>query len=388
MRVLYDHQVFEMQNFGGISRYFVELFSEATKYEPEIALRYSNNLHLRDHHGLQYRVRPIPDLARGFLWGMEFRGKGRLYALMQRALRRHLPEAANAENSLETLGRGDFDLFHPTYYDPYFLGSLGRRPFVLTVYDMIHEIFPEYFRLTDATSSRKRTLCRRAARIIAISHSTKNDLIEIFGIEPDKIDVVYLASSLAGSLGSVHVEEPLPDRYILFTGSRWGYKNFPFLVRNISEILLSQISLNLVCTGDPFDEQEKEFFEALSIGHLVHHRATISDSELARLYRGAEMFVFPSLYEGFGVPTLEAFACRCPVLLSDIPVMREIAGDAALYFNPKNSSELRTAVKRVLEDEALRRTLVDRGLKVISKYSWGKTRLETAEVYRRALGRG
>jgi glycosyltransferase involved in cell wall biosynthesis len=385
LRVLYDHQVFEEQNFGGISRYFMELFSGNSGFEAEIAVKFSDNLHLLSHPSFRDRIQPFQADVGDFLWGFSFRGKNRLYDLTAQILRRPKPGATNLENSLTSLTSGHHDVFHPTYFDPYFLESLGNQPFVLTVYDMIHEVFPEHIPLTDSTSPRKRILCERATRIVAISHSTKKDLIEHFRIDPEKIDVVYLANSLKGADPANPVGNPPSDRYILFTGNRGGYKNFFFFAQVIADILVQNGSLKLVCTGHPFTAEEKSFFEERSIAHLVEHRA-VSDTELASLYAGAEMFVFPSLYEGFGMPTLEAFACGCPALLSDTPAMKEVADNAAIFFHPKSVSELRAAIYKVLEDDDLKRTLVDRGLQRVSGFSWQKTGLETAEVYRRVLG--
>jgi len=384
LRVLYDHQVFEEQNFGGISRYFMELFSSNSGFEAEIAVKFSDNIHLLSRPSFRDRIQPFQSDLEGFLWGLKFRGKNRLYDLTAQILRRTKPGATNLENSLSSLTSGHYDVFHPTYFNPYFLESLRDRPFVVTIYDMIHEVFPEYFPLTDSTSARKRFLCEKATRIVAISHSTKKDLIEHFRINPEKIDVVYLASSLLGADLANPVTNPPSDRYILFTGNRWGYKNFFFFVRVIADILIEERSLKLVCTGPSLKPEERSYFEQLAIADRVVHR-TASDAELAALYAHAEMFVFPSLYEGFGIPTLEAFAAGCPVVLSDTPAMREVAGNAALFFHPKRAAELRSAVCRVLSDDALKKTLVERGHQRQVLFSWKKTALETAEVYRRAL---
>ncbi len=290
----------------------------------------------------------------------------------------------NRENSLTSLTSGHYDVFHPTYYDPYFLEALGNRPFVLTVHDFIHEYFPENFSPDDSTAFRKQLLCKRATRIISVSNTTKNDLVEILGIDPKKIDVVYHGSSImSGSFPeTAPVESPM--RYILYMGNREGYKNFSFFVSAIADILIENRSLKLVCTGPVLKPEERSFFKQLAIADRVVH-CTASDAVLAALYARAEMFVFPSLYEGFGMPILEAFACGCPVVLNDTPAMREVAGNAALFFNPKRPSQLRSAVCKVLSDDALKKTLVERGHQRGALFSWKKTALETAQVYRRAL---
>jgi len=384
MRVLYDHQIFQEQDFGGVSRYFTELYSNCSAFDAEIAVVRSDNRHLFSLPEMKNRVRPYQGEIDDCFWGLKFRGKRRLYDAIMKITRRPTPVTTNLQHSVDRIRSSQYDLFHPTYYDPYFLEALGNRPFVITVPDLIHEHFPEDFSPEDSTAFRKQLLCKRATRIISISNTTKNDLVEFLGIDPKKIDVVYLASSIMpGSYPESALVE-LPTRYILFTGSRDGYKNFFFFVRAIADILHENRSLRLVCTGPSFKPEERSFFDQLAIADRIVHR-TASDAELAALYARAEMFVYPSLYEGFGMPTLEAFACGCPVVLSDTPAMREVAGNAAIFFHPRNAAELRSAVCRVLSDDALKKTLVERGHQRQVLFSWKKTALETAEVYRRAL---
>lgn len=384
MRVLYDHQIFQGQDFGGVSRYFTELYSNDSAFDAEIAVVRSDNRHLLSLPEMRNRVRPYHGEFDSFLWGLKFRGKRRLYDAIKKITRQPTPATKNVQHSVDRIQSSQHDLLHPTYYDPYFLEALGSRPFVLTVHDLIHEYFPEDFPLEDSTASRKRLLCRRATRIISVSNTTRNDLVDCLGIDPEKIDVVYHASSIrpGGAPETAPIDPEM--KYILFTGTRERYKNFFFFVKVLAEILVENQSLKLVCTGPSLQPEERSFFDELAIADRVVHR-TASDAELASLYAHAEMFVFPSLYEGFGMPTLEAFACGCPVVLSDTPTMREVAGNAAIFFHPKRASELRTAVRRVLSDNALRKSLVERGHQREALFSWKKAALETAEVYRRAL---
>ncbi len=385
MRVLYDHQIFQEQSFGGVSRYFMELYSAGSDFEPEIAVRHSDNRHLLAHPELAGMVRPFRDNMGDFLPQLDFRGKGRLYDLLCRISRRPRPAAANREHSLRVISAGRFDVFHPTYFDPYFLEAIGSRPFVVTVFDMIHEIFPEHLSLADPASQWKRLLCDKASRIIAISHATKADLIEHFRVDPGKIDVVHLASSLKGIGEAAPPRLPDERRFLLYTGSRSGYKNFFFFAGVVAEIFVRFNDLRLVCTGEPLSALERSYLERLSIAHLVE-AGPVSDDELARLYAGAEMLIIPSLYEGFGMPILEACACGCPLVLSDTPAMREIAGDAALYFKPKSAPELGAAIERILGDDDLRAAMTRGGAHRARDFSWSATAQGTAEVYRRALG--
>jgi len=387
MRVLYDHQIFQEQEFGGISRYFAELYSNRSMFEAEIAVVRSDNRHLFSLPEMQNHVRPYKGEIDDWFWGLKFRGKKRLYDFIRTIALQPTTESVNRQHSIDRIQSSQHDVFHPTYYDPYFFESLGDRPFVLTVHDLIHEFFPGDFLPEDSTAIQKKNLCRKAARIIAVSNTTKNDLVERFGVDPNKIDVVYHGISINPANAAVADPGWLPNRYLLFTGGRTGYKNFTFFVRAVAGILREDAQLQLVCTGHPFTAEERSLFRELAIADRAFHCAA-SDRQLATLYSNAEALVFPTLYEGFGMPILEAFACGCTVVLSDTPATREIAEDAALLFNPTRASELADAVSKVLGNDVLKNTLVERGRQRASSFSWKTATSETAEVYRRALDGG
>ena len=259
MRVLYDHQIFELQNYGGISRYFFELLRSKVGIQAELALIRSSNVHLNRYERWCQCFQGREDTFERLLAGFEFRGKGSLHRLLRRTGVVVDPSRLNRRHTLERIEKGAFDVFHPTYYDPYFIEAVGTKPFVLTVHDMIHEIFPEYFFADDRTSVHKRLLCERAARIIAVSNTTKQDLIRLFGVEETKIDVIYHASFLSPSTLSSENTLPTPEKFILFTGNRLFYKNFKFFLRAISDILQEDGDLCVICTGDPFSIDELEY---------------------------------------------------------------------------------------------------------------------------------
>ncbi len=292
------------------------------------------------------------------------------------------PSRMNLRNSLEQHRRGSFDVFHPTYFDPYFLESVGRKPFVVTVFDMIHEIFPEYFFDGDRTSVHKRLLCERAARIITISNTTKADLIRSFwrSREQDRRDSpCEFLSFVSHRTGVV---DPFPRKYILFTGNRLFYKNFRFFLQSITDVLQEDRELVVICTGPTFSADELDYFDALGVrDRLIHVPA--DDEQLGELYRWAEMFVFPSLYEGFGMPLLEAFSCRCPVVASDTAIFREIGGDAVTFFQPKDPVSISNAIRTLLEDRRLRDEMADRGYERNRGFSWQRTTEQTRQTYER-----
>ena len=366
MKILYDYQIFMTQKYGGISRYFYELTNEfdyMEDIETVTPILFSNNHYVSDKRLIKHLK---------FFPNKDFRGKQRLMSPF------------NMLVSVSYLKKQNFDIFHPTYYDPYFLKYIGSKPFVLTVYDMIHEKFSELFPEQDVTTQNKKLLVEKASKIIAISQSTKNDLIDLFDVEPSKIEVVYLGNSMpinTHELGSIDV----PKKYLLFVGSRGAYKNFKKFIVSISQILNKDKNLFVICAGGgKFNTQELESFLSLNIANQVK-QYNLDDDMLANLYKNAELFVFPSLYEGFGIPVLEAFACKCSLVCSKTSSLPEVAGDAACYFDPYSEESIKNTVEEVLNNKGLQNKLREKGTKRLEQFSWKRTALETKKIYESIL---
>ncbi len=364
MRILYDHQIFIIQQMGGISRYFSELIREL-KEIPDLkiqaSIKFSKNRYV-PKFDTSIRTELFPNIS--------FQKKYQIQNFL------------NRYTSQRSVRKGKFDLFHPTYYNPYYLSDLGSKPMVVTVYDMIHEKLPHHFFQSDKTSENKKKVIERADRVIAISQNTKDDLVELFGIREEKIDVIYLGNSLNYDDKVENIElDWLPEKYILYVGNRNGYKNFQTFLESVTPLLRQDIDLHLVCVGgERFQKSEQEFFDEEDIEERAI-QISCSDSELAHIYKNCRCFVFPSLYEGFGLPILEAFAAECPVACSNCTSLPEVAGDAAAYFDPKSESEIREAVIKVVYDDNLRNDLIQKGAKQLEQFSWKKTALQTKEVY-------
>jgi glycosyltransferase involved in cell wall biosynthesis len=289
----------------------------------------------------------------------------------------------NYEYSISKLKSNNFDVFHPTYYDTYFLDYLKNKPFVLTVHDMIHEKFIELFRddiSAQPTIENKKKLITKASHIIAISENTKKDIIEIYGVSESKISVVYHATSI---LENQYVDLDLPKEYILFVGSRYNYKNFRGFVESIAEFLIEK-EINLLCIGQAFNTSELDFLKELNIQQHCHHKI-VKDAELYQIYNAALFFVFPSYYEGFGIPVLEAFQSRCPVLLSNTSCFLEIAQDAALYFDPYSKHDMREKVEYMIQNKEVREDLIRKGAIRVKDFNWTNSSEQTAEVYMKVL---
>ena len=376
MKILYDHQTFSLQKYGGISRYFFELIREIGRTEDidvELALKYSKNEYLQQSETWAR----TPMRAGAF--------QARMVSIGSKTLKLDLKYKLNMDASAKKVAEKDYTLFHPTYYDNYFLKHIGDKPIVLTVFDMIHELYPE-MTLTNKTMVWKRTLLERADEIIAISANTKKDILELYDIDPSKIHVIYLATSLKAP--ERRIEEPSErQRYLLFVGNRGWYKNFYFYLQAIAPILIQDKSLNIVCAGGgDFDQSELNFFKNLGLENRIKYSGA-NDTQLLQHYTNALAFVFPSTNEGFGIPVLEAISCGCPCIVSRAASIPEVGGDAAIYFDPKNVISIREATERVITDENLRKNMREQGLRHASNFSWQKTVKETADVYRLVASR-
>ena len=387
MRVLFDHQTFT-KKYGGISRYFFELIRHLdgdADFSWKLGLRYSDNAYLSSSP--LFRLDKIPSLDE-FCFGLNFKGKYKIYATLRRVGLIKDFHAINREVSIRMLQEGQYDIFHPTYYHPYFYGHLGKKPFVLTVYDMTHELYlkhlPRFSADRDATIKNKKLLAKKADAIIAISENTKRDIVRLYDIDPGKIKVIHLGNSLMYSGSSPNLK--LPEKYILFIGTRDHHKNFRLFVRAMAPLLHQDESLHLVCGGGSvFNPEEIDFFASLSCSNRIIHREVEGDGTLVSLYKKALAFVFPSLYEGFGIPVLESFSCGCPVILSNTSSFPEVAADAAEYFNPEDEMSMIAAVKKMLYDEGMRAELRRRGFERLKYFSWEKTVSETKKVYESLL---
>jgi len=381
MKLLYDHQVFTFQNYGGISRYFCELmdqFSRDPDIEQTLALRYSRNENLCNRHSLYEHWSNRSEILCDTQTFPVIRGITHFDVLNRLRI--------NQRESIRLLKKQDFDLFHPTYYDPYFLQYLQQKPFILTVYDMIHELYPDYSPPNDPTKMRKKTLIEQAEAVIAISKNTKNDIIKFTNVDPDRISVVYLGnpfeylnrlSRVKSNIEHLLLEKP----YILFVGNRTDYKNFIFFIKSVAKLLRKDENLRVYCAGGgPFTQPELKILNELNIFSKVRFIRT-NDLIMKHLYENADAFVFPSLYEGFGLPILEAFSCGCPALLSNSSSLSEVGADAACYFDPNDPESLIQSIETVLSDDHYREMLIRKGFERLKLFSWENTAQGTKKIY-------
>lgn len=381
MKVLLDHQIFSTQEYGGISRYAYGLARDLPQsgIDVDLGFKYSPNKYLLEDADLKAKHGYESITQKEFLPGINFRGKGRIARLMGTSSASYYDEGAFS--SKQKLKEGNFDVFHPTYYDPYFLDALNGKPYVVTVYDMIHEKFAEYLPATEwPRIEQKRLMVQNASRVIAISENTKKDIVDILDVSADKIDVVHLASFL----NTNHIEEiELPEKYLLYVGHRWHYKNFLMCAEVIAQLVKEDPELKLVCFGGgAFNQDEQKFFETIGLNKNVLHLGS-KESILPALYTKALAFIYPSVYEGFGIPIVEAFELSCPVICAANGAFEEIAQDAAVYFAPKDWSGMKNAIKDVVYNKELRNKLIKSGQVRAKDFSPAKVAEQTAATYRR-----
>ncbi len=381
MRVLYDYQAFQMQKYGGVSRCFMELFNHLPQdIHAEIGIRESDNAYIKGMNG----IKSVGYQYENFICRRHFYAKGRLHKLYDKLTHGGYYPDYNQNFSVQLLQTGNYDVFHPTFFGDYFLPYLNGKPFVLTIHDMISELYPQYFGEKNLQSTMKKALVPYASAIIAVSETTKRDIIEILEVPEEKVHVVYhgcsfpqtsdVCPSISGNI-----------LYLLYVGERKGYKNFALFVKYIVPFLRSHSDVSVVCTGSDFSDDEKKMFVDLGVSDRFIHYWVSSDEEFFSLYHYALCFVYTSEYEGFGIPILEAYQADCPVLLNHASCFPEIAGDAAMYFKmtPDESDILEKLETIFSFSEEQRESLLSKQRERLSRYSWTKSANQLADIYRR-----
>jgi glycosyltransferase involved in cell wall biosynthesis len=364
--IVFDHQTFVAQEFGGISRYICELASRVhglDGFQAKVVAPLHLNAYLPDCAVPQAAVR---------LNG-KFRGRGWLCQAVNTAL-------------APALMRMSFpSLIHRTYYAPQ--PRMGDVPVVLTVHDMIHELFPENFAADDAVIRYKRGSVNAADHLICISHSTANDLVRLYDIPRSKISVIYHGYSAVFAQPGPQGETSPHDRpYLLYVGQRGGYKNFNTALRAYaaSKPLCEAFDFVLF-GGSALTAEEHALIASLSLRASSVVRLGGSDKDLARAYRHARTFVYPSKYEGFGIPPLEAMSTGCVVACSNASSVPEVVGDAAVTFEPSDIDDTRLAIERACFDDTTRQHLLIAGPQRVNEFTWDRCARETVAAYRKVI---
>jgi glycosyltransferase involved in cell wall biosynthesis len=371
LRICFDTQIFCAQEVGGISRYFSSM-AKSMQMLPDVRPSIVAPLHIN-----AYLERLPAGLVRG------------------RRLRLHrAPPLIRAASILscsvvQYLTRPD--IIHRTYYYPVPRAPHGART-VLTVYDMIHEKFPQDFPAHDPIRNWKAHAVARADHVICISENTRRDLLALHDIPPERVSVIHLSHD---SLAELPGDEPAAAfrhrllgadvPYLLYVGSRAPYKNFTGLVAAYAASPWLRDSFRLLSFGGgPFSAAEEAMLVRAGVAQQVT-QISGADALLANCYRHAALFVYPSLYEGFGLPPLEAMSLDCPVACSNSSSIPEVVGDAAALFDPLDPDSIRTVLERVLSSDKLLGEYVTRGALRSRLFCWDRCAQETIDVYQRTL---
>ncbi|OGB73593.1 hypothetical protein A3K24_01970 [candidate division Kazan bacterium RIFCSPHIGHO2_01_FULL_44_14] len=372
-RIGIDARLFGTAQAAGIGTYTEELVANLIRLDTED----------------KFTVFVLPEVAEFFP----------LYAanLEKRAVR--FPHYTYSEQFLypRALSRAGLDLIHYTNFNsPVWFRRIKS---VVTIHDLTLWFYPgrkqtSWFRRIIYRYVIRQS-CLNAARIIAISQGTKRDLVKYLGINPDKIDVVYEAAPKRyqpvedpKKVEMVKTKYNISRPFFLYVGQQRHHKNLARLVRAFALLRHRyDIDYQLVLVGkaDPLASEIPALIKQLNLQDAVILTGYVADSDLPYFYSEAEAFIFPSLYEGFGLPPLEAMASGIPVLSSNTSVMPEVLGEAALYFDPTNIEDIAQAMYKLATTFRLQKELRDKGFRQAKKYSFARVAKETLAVYRRAL---
>jgi len=365
LRVLYDGMIYHRQRAGGINRYFEKIIDHLPgNIAPEITLtsvpmtNFPKSNRLNQHIKSFHLPRPFRKVSRA------------IRSVRFEALRMDLAP----------------DLVHATYYDTLagYENIESGPPFVVTVHDMTHEKFPELLDRRGRHAALKQRAIRRADSIICVSKRTRDDLLERYPECANKVQVIYHATSL----GTIEPDDWSPENqrpYVLFVGSRAGYKNFNGLLQAFKNVVARIPEVQLRAVGSHFSDHEQRNIESLGLTNHVIAHDLVSDRRLASMYRKSKLLVYPSLYEGFGLPLIEAMSCGTPVLAANTSCIPEVVQNAAMLFDPQKPDDFIEAICYLLKNSCVCKQLIKDGYKQCQQFSWTEAANRTVNVYQTAL---
>ncbi len=360
MKIFFDGKIFSSQKAGGISRLNFELIKNLSQKKEVDAIFY---------HGLHVDNYPF----KKEWFKKEYGFKKQLFAgwRLMNFLDNLWMNAVYQWHATPDM------VFHSLYYR---IPKNPKGPVVVHAYDMIQELFatqegePRHWRGgNQKTIQFKKRAFDRADVIIAISESTKHDICKLYAINPDKIIIAYpgVSDIFFNSFANIALKRP----YMLYVGARnYQYKNFDIVLNTFIEKKYYADFDLVVFGGEKLDQKQ-----------LWLRQESGNDEALATLYAGASLFIYPSLYEGFGIPPLEAMAAGCPVIASNASSVPEVVGDAGLLFDPKNPSDLAQKIEMILRNKDLAASLIQKGKVRARQFTWSAMAEKIYEAYSRLL---
>ena len=366
MKVFFDHQVFSVATSGGVSRYFVELgvaLNQQESIDVSILCPFNQSELVRGSRA------KLP------LLGLDFSHivavPNRLARLLNHLLVRPMTAFAKP------------DIVHETYYSFERTAPVTAQV-VTTVHDTIPELLPNLFLQAEEHKKLIRAVLRQADWVVCVSESTRRDMLKIYDFDPDRVTVTPLGNSIQPSTKDpIRLDRP----YFLHVGARYSYKNFIGLLEAFGRASLHRTHFLVSYSHHPLGALELDAMKQFGVPENTVIHVSGDDEKMARYYAGAEALVVPSLYEGFGLPVVEAMSCGCPVLSSNAGSLPEVAGDAALYFDPRDTDAIGAAMLRIASSTQERMRMVHLGLARAARFSWERCAAATAAAYRQVMAR-
>jgi glycosyltransferase involved in cell wall biosynthesis len=396
MRIAFDHQAFCLQKTGGVSRYYCQLAEQLQQLNQADEVRIFAPL---------YRNRYLREVSKNIVRGFSINDYPSKTA--------GLLVKANGWLARSQIKEWQPDLVHETYFSKK-LSASKSCPIVLTVFDMIPELEAMASQVKLGTGltqrleldSTKRAAVQRADHIICISEHTRGDLLKLYQVPAHKVSVVYLGceavtvqSALENTSTDINTNTSTNTNtdvltsgarqsrpYLLYVGLREGYKNFENLLRAIAHApaLIAEFDV-LAFGGGTFTAAEQTLIARLGFKPKQVRQQSGDDAALNEAYQNAAAFVYPSVYEGFGLPPLEAMARNCPVISSNTSSMPEVIGSAGEYFDPQSLDSISSAIKAVVFSKDRTQELIKLGSERVQLFTWQRCAQETRTIYHSVL---
>ncbi|MEM2045929.1 MAG: glycosyltransferase family 1 protein [Candidatus Bathyarchaeia archaeon] len=369
MKVFVDGIIFSRQRVGGISRMWEEYLKRLPHYGVAVKLLIPFYHHNSSLNRLLKQQKQLEILSDYFYWPLRYFGRVRVRSGI---LEWYLDDSIN--------------IFHSTYFTTVFNGRIKK---VVTIHDMIPEIFEVRSpnRWVHFLIDMKRRVMENADRIIAISYNTKRDILAIYPwIPEEKISVIYHGVSLPKFDANISYEclaekyalDVKSGEYFLYIGLRGGYKNFELIIKLLEQDHSSRDWIFL-CVGGEKNDLLPEIIAEKGLSRNFRFLRFVPDEELMILYRNAIALIYPSLYEGFGLPVLEAMANECPVICSSTSSLPEVAGEAAIFFDPYSVESLKEGIVELLRRD--RNEIIAKGLENVKRFSWERSTKALVDIY-------
>ena len=367
MKIIFDHKIFFQQKYGGPSRYFYNLFENINN-------DYNNSWKAHIVSPIYYNE---------FLKNSKFRNRVFGIKLPKIKYLGFFFKRINCIFSDLIINNINPNIIHTTDYN--LILYKKKFPIILTVHDLIHEIYHDSYGQKDNYRPKKKIL-EISNHVICVSENTKKDLMKYYDIDEKKISVIYHGNSFENYKINKKIE-PINHKFFLYIGSRKRYKNFFKVIEAFRKSEKIYNEYKLFCAGgEKFSEEEKKKLLELKIDLTkIIFFEKYDDDNLYNLYKCATALIYPSYYEGFGMPIVEAMSLGCPVISSNASSLPEVYGKAALNFIPSSSLDLKNKMEEIAYETKIKNKLIKLGFEQSKKFTWKKSVEETLSIYNKFI---